>query len=73
MSTDVTTAPRKGRRRRYSQLSRRDKIALTLFAGVPTVIHIVFVWVPAISTIVLSFTKWDGLKLGTWKLTGFSN
>jgi multiple sugar transport system permease protein len=73
VSTDVTTAPRKGRRRRYSQLSRRDKIALSLFAGVPTVIHIVFVWVPAISTIVLSFTKWDGLKLGTWKLTGFSN
>ncbi|MBK5333799.1 MAG: sugar ABC transporter permease [Ilumatobacteraceae bacterium] len=73
MSTDVTTAPRKGRRRRYSQLSRRDKIALSLFAGVPTVIHIVFVWIPAISTIVLSFTNWDGLKLGTWKLTGFSN
>ena len=73
MSTDVTTAPRKGRRRRYSQLSRRDKIALSLFAGVPAVIHIVFVWVPAISTVLLSFTEWDGLKLGTWKLTGFSN
>ena len=73
MSTDITTAPRKGRRRRYSQLSRRDKIALTLFAGVPTVIHIVFVWVPAISTIILSFTNWDGLKLGTWKLAGFRN
>ena len=39
----------------------------------PTVIHIVFVWVPAISTVVLSFTEWDGLKLGTWKLIGFSN
>ncbi|MEP7114153.1 MAG: sugar ABC transporter permease [Ilumatobacteraceae bacterium] len=73
MSTDVTTAPRKGRRRRYSQLSRRDKIALSLFAGVPAVIHILFVWVPAISTVLLSFTDWDGLKLGTWKLTGFSN
>jgi multiple sugar transport system permease protein len=68
----VTTAPRKGRRR-YSQLSRRDKIALTLFAGVPAVIHIMFVWVPALSTVALSFTDWDGLKLGTWKLTGFSN
>ena len=63
----------KGRRRRYSQLSRRDKIALGFFVGVPTVIHIMFVWVPAISTIVLSFTEWDGLKLGTWKLIGFSN
>jgi multiple sugar transport system permease protein len=74
VATELTTAPREGRRRRrYSQLSRRDKIALALFAGVPTVIHIVFVWIPAISTIVLSFTNWDGLKLGTWKMTGFSN
>jgi len=74
VSTDVATAPpKRRRRRRYSQLSRRDKIALTLFAGVPTVIHIVFVWVPAISTVLLSFTKWDGLKLGTWKLIGFRN
>jgi ABC-type sugar transport system permease subunit len=54
-------------------LSRRDKIALWLFAGVPAVIHIMFVWVPALSTVVLSFTDWDGLKLGTWKMTGFSN
>ena len=74
MSTDVATAPpKRRRRRRYSQLSRRDKIALSLFAGVPTVIHIAFVWVPAISTVLLSFTKWDGLKLGTWKLIGFRN
>jgi ABC-type sugar transport system permease subunit len=74
VSTEVTTAPREGRRRRrYSQLSRRDKIALSLFVGIPSVVHIVFVWVPAISTVLLSFTKWDGLKLGTWKLLGFKN
>ena len=74
MSTEVTTAPPKGRRRRrFSQLSRRDKIALWVFAGVPAAIHIIFVWVPALSTVVLSFTEWDGLELGTWKMTGFSN
>ena len=73
MSDDVTTAPREGRRRRYSQLSRRDKIALGLFVGIPTFFHIMFVWVPTISTVALSFTEWDGLKLGTWKLIGFEN
>ena len=73
VSTEATTAPRKGRRRRYSQLSRRDKIALSIFVGVPTFFHFVFVWVPTLSTVALSFTDWDGLKLGTWKLTGFSN
>jgi multiple sugar transport system permease protein len=73
MSSTVTTAPRKGRRRRFSMLSRRDKIALSLFVGVPTAVHIFFVWVPAISTIALSLTKWDGLKLGSWKVLGFKN
>ena len=41
--------------------------------GVPTFIHIAFVWLPTISTIVLSFTKWDGIKLGTWSGVGFKN
>ena len=75
MSLDVTQAapPTRRRRRRYSQLSRRDKGWLVFMVGVPTTIHIVFVWLPAIGTIVLSFTKWDGIKLGTWNNIGFRN
>ena len=41
--------------------------------GIPTVLHVLFVWVPAIATIVLSFTKWDGIKLGSWSGVGFRN
>ena len=41
--------------------------------GIPTTLHVVFVWLPAIATILLSFTKWDGLKLGTWNPLGFRN
>lgn len=75
MSTDVATTapPTPGRRRRFSQLSRRDKFWLWLMVGIPTTIHVVFVWVPALSTIALSLTKWNGLKLGTWELVGFRN
>ena len=74
MSTEVSTAPeRRRRRRRYSQLSRRDKATLGIFVGVPSAVHILFVWVPAISTIILSFTAWDGLRLWTWKFLGFRN
>jgi ABC-type sugar transport system permease subunit len=70
-----TAVPPSGRRRRrrYSQLTRGDKATLGLMAGVPTVIHVLFVWVPAIITIIWSFTKWDGLKLGTWKFIGLAN
>ena len=74
MTAPETTAPLTGRRRRrFSQLSRRDKLTLVLMAGIPSVIHIVFVWFPAFATIFLSFTKWDGLKLGTWQVIGFRN
>lgn len=75
MSNDSSTTapPLAGRRRRFSQRSRTDKIWLSLMVGIPTTIHVVFVWVPAISTILLSVTKWDGLKLGTWQLLGFRN
>ncbi|MEZ5258633.1 MAG: sugar ABC transporter permease [Ilumatobacteraceae bacterium] len=74
MSAHEPPAPLKWRRRRrFTQLSRRDKLTLWFFAGVPTVLHITFVWVPAICTVLLSFTKWDGLRLGTWKPIGFAN
>ena len=65
--------PNRGRRRRYSQLSFKDKAWLCLMVGIPSTIHIVFVWIPAICTIVLSFTKWDGIKLGSWHGVGFKN
>lgn len=75
MSTDTlaTAPPTPGRRRRYSQLSKSDKVWLSLMVGIPTVLHVVFVWLPALSTIVLSFAEWDGIKLGTWQLVGFRN
>ena len=75
MSTDVTkAAPLVGRRRRFSQLSKRDKFVLFGMVAVPTFLHVVFVWIPTLSTIVLSFTKWDGLSpVSEIKLVGLRN
>jgi ABC-type sugar transport system permease subunit len=48
-------------RRRRRLLTRRDKLVLTLMVGIPTLLHVGFVWVPALSSIALSFSRWDGI------------
>ena len=77
MATDLTsvTAPRtRRRRRRFSQLTGRDKRALFFMTGIPTLVHVVFVWIPTIATVILSFTKWDGLApVSKIHFVGFKN
>ena len=69
-----TTAPPRGRRRRFSQLSRADKIVLGLMVGVPSALHIVLVWIPAILTAILSFAEWDNLEpVSDARFVGFRN
>ncbi len=74
LNTDKTAVAHKRRRRRSLELSRRDKVVLGLMAGVPALIHVIFVWIPTLATVVLSFTKWDGFQpLGKIKVVGFKN
>lgn len=70
----LATAPRKGRRRRVTQLSRVDKLILSIMVGVPTLLHVVLVWFPAIATLILSLTRWDGFQgVGDIRFIGFRN
>ena len=59
--TTTLRAPSQKKRRSPIRLNRRDRVALTMMVGIPTFIHVMMVWVPAISSILLSFTKWDGI------------
>ena len=52
------TRPRASRRR---LLTRRDKVVLVLMVGIPAVIVVGLVWLPAIGTVLLSFTDWNGI------------
>src|SRR6266550_760828 len=72
VAPNAAGAPR--RRRRYSLLTRQDKIVLGLAVGIPAFIHIFLVWIPTISSIVLSFTSWNGIGgLDRIKFVGIQN
>lgn len=59
----VAPAPASGRRRRgrLRTLSGRDKVVITLMVGVPSLLLLAFVWGPALASIALSSTNWNGI------------
>jgi multiple sugar transport system permease protein len=66
--------PAPKRRGRLSRLTKRDKIVLFVMCGIPTILLIAFVWFPAMASVALSFTSWDGIGgLGTIKWVGTQN
>jgi len=60
-------------RRRFSLLTRRDKLVLGLMVGVPTFLHVFLIWLPTIASGVLSFTSWNGIGLDRIKFIGLKN
>jgi len=60
-------------RRRYSLLTRRDKVTLGLLVGIPAAVHIFFVWLPTLASIALSFTSWNGIGLDKIQWVGTKN
>jgi multiple sugar transport system permease protein len=68
------TASRPGRRRRYSPLSRGDRLSLAVMVGIPTLLVVVFILIPTAASIVLSFTSWNGIGgLDAIDFIGFKN
>jgi ABC-type sugar transport system permease subunit len=64
--TDASASPaaapsRPGRRGRLRTLTRRDIIVATAMVCVPLLLDLAFVWLPAVGSVFLSFTKWTGV------------
>jgi len=68
----LAAAPR--RRKGSRNFSPRDRNILLVMAGIPTLLHVGLVWLPAMLSIVLSFTRWNGIGgLGTIEPVGLEN
>ncbi len=50
--------PRQGR---YHVLTRYDRRILILMVGVPLLLDVALIWWPTLSSVLLSFTNWDGV------------
>jgi multiple sugar transport system permease protein len=61
MATHDAVAATPRPRRRYSLLTRQDRIVLALAVGIPAFIHIALVWFPTLASVALSFTSWNGI------------
>lgn len=68
-----TTATNHVKVRRRRAFSKRDRVTLGLFVGIPTAIHLGLVWLPALATIGLSFTFWTGIRYSDIRWAGLAN
>ncbi|MEV4489666.1 sugar ABC transporter permease [Micromonospora coxensis] len=57
----TTTSTGGGRSRRLRLLSRTDRVVITLMVLVPLLLVVGLVWLPALATVALSGTNWDGI------------
>src|SRR3954466_12553579 len=77
MAIDIAARSKVGgarRKTRAVRLSGRDRIAIAVMLGIPTLVVGALIWFPTVASVVLSFTNWDGIGgVGTAKWVGTQN
>ncbi|MGF2075917.1 hypothetical protein ACQUFC_20645, partial [Enterococcus casseliflavus] len=65
--------PRTPKSRRVQRLTRRDKLTLTVMVAIPVLIELVLIWIPTVLSVLLSFTRWNGLSVNQIHFNGLQN
>ncbi|MFJ4846694.1 MULTISPECIES: carbohydrate ABC transporter permease [unclassified Streptomyces] len=72
-SAQPSSRPPARARSRARRLGPGDRLFLTVAVGIPLVALLFFVWLPALASMGLSFTSWDGIALSDIHWTGLEN
>jgi ABC-type sugar transport system permease subunit len=59
--------------RRVQRLTKRDKITLGVMVAIPVIIEAVLIWIPTLLSVLLSFSKWNGLAISNIHFNGLKN
>jgi len=71
---DGPRTPVSARKNRVRRLSGGDLVVVTLMTVIPTLFVLALVWFPAIASVLLSFTNWNGIgSLSRIQGVGFAN
>jgi multiple sugar transport system permease protein len=59
--------------RRLRQFDGHDRWVAAAMVGIPTILHVMLIWIPAIASIWLSFTAWKGFRFSEITWVGLKN
>ena len=60
-------------RRVEKRRSTRDRLVIGAMIGVPTLLVVWLVWLPALASVLLSFARWNGFKFSSLEWVGTQN